>query len=114
MNTTLSPVTVQRFSALQGELITLVEQDYTGLSPKLEQIIRAFEFTQIELAVYRDRGYARGRGVGQPEADRCALACAFLTKAVLPSSTLPPHFFNFRATAFIQINHLATFFLISV
>jgi hypothetical protein len=45
-----------------------------------EQIIRAFEFTQIELAVYRDRGYAQGRGVGQPESDRCALACAFLAK----------------------------------
>ena len=83
MNTTLSPVTVQRYLALQGELIGLVEQDYTGLTPKLEQIIRAFEFTQIELAVYRERGYAQGRGVGQPEADRCALACAFLAKAVL-------------------------------
>ena len=87
MNTTLSPVTVQRFSALQAELIALVEQDYTGLTPKLEQIIRAFEFTQIELAVYRDRGYAQGRGVGQPEADRCALACAFLAKAVLDLKT---------------------------
>ena len=87
MNTTLSPVTVQRFSALQGELIALVEQDCMGLSPKLEQIIRAFEFTQIELAVYRDRGYAQGRGVGQPEEDRCALACAFLTKAVLDLKT---------------------------
>ena len=65
MNTTLSPVTVQRFSALQAELIALVAQDYTGLTPKLEQIIRAFEFTQIELAVYRERGYAQGRGAGQ-------------------------------------------------
>ena len=87
MNTTLSPVTVQRFVALQGELIGLVERDYTGFTPKLEQIIRAFEFTQIELAVYRDRGYAQGRGVGQPEADRCALACAFLAKAVLDLKT---------------------------
>jgi Transposase DDE domain/Transposase domain (DUF772) len=87
MNTTLSPVTVQRFVALQGELIGLVELDYTGLTPKLEQIIRAFEFTQIELAVYRDRGYAQGRGVGQPEADRCALACSFLAKAVLDLKT---------------------------
>jgi hypothetical protein len=34
MNTTLSPVTVQRFFALQGELIGLVEQDYTGLNGK--------------------------------------------------------------------------------
>lgn len=87
MNTTLSPVTVQRFVALQGELIGLVEQDFTGLSPKLAQIIRAFEFTQIELAVYRDRGYTQSRGVGQPEADRCALACAFLAKAVLDLKT---------------------------
>ena len=87
MNTTLSPVTVQRFSVLQGELIGLVEQDYTGLTPKLERIIRALEFTQIELAVYRDRGYAQGRGVGQPEADRCALACGFLAKAVLDLKT---------------------------
>jgi Transposase domain (DUF772)/Transposase DDE domain len=87
MNTILSPVTVQRFTTLQGELIGLVEQDYAGLSPKLEQIIRAFEFTQIELAVYRERGYAQGRGAGQPEADRCALACAFLSKAVLGLTT---------------------------
>jgi transposase len=87
MNTTLSPVTVQRFYALQGDLIGLVEQDYAGLTPKLEQIIRAFEFTQIELEVYRDRGYAQGRGVGQPEEDRCALACAFLAKAVLDLKT---------------------------
>ena len=72
---------------MQGELIGLVELDYTGLTPKLEQIIRALEFTQIELAVYRDRGYAQGRGVGQPEADRCALACAFLAKAVLDLKT---------------------------
>ncbi len=87
MNSTLSPLTVQRFSALQGELIGLVEQDYAGLTPKLEQIIRALEFTQIELAVYRERGYGLGRGVGQPEADRCALACAFLAKAVLDLKT---------------------------
>ncbi len=87
MNTTLSPVTVQRFCALQGELIGLVEQDYTGLTPKLEQIIRAFEFTQIELAVYRDRCYGQGRSAGQPEEDRCALACAFLAKAVLDLKT---------------------------
>lgn len=87
MNTTLSPVTVQRFCALHGELIGLVEQDYGGFTPKLEQIIRVFEFTQIELAVYREQGYAQGRGVGQPEADRCALACALLAKAVLDLKT---------------------------
>ena len=83
MNTTLSPVTGQRLFARQMELIELVEQDFGGLSPKLEQIIRAFEYTQIELAVYRERGYGQARGVGQPEVDRCALACAFVAKAVL-------------------------------
>jgi hypothetical protein len=87
MNTTLSPVTVKRFNALQGELVELIEQDYAGLTPKLGQIIRAFEFTQIELAVYRERGYGRSRGAGQPEEDRCALACAFLAKAVLDLKT---------------------------
>ena len=29
----------------------------------------------------------KGRGVGKPEADRCALDCAFLTKAVLDLKT---------------------------
>ena len=72
MNTTLSPIAVQRFCALQRDLIALVEPDYAGLTPRLEQIIRAFEFTKIELAVYRERRYAQKRGVGQPEVDRCA------------------------------------------
>ena len=47
MNPCLSAITVQRFFALQGQLVGLVEQDYAGLTPKLEQIIRAFELTQI-------------------------------------------------------------------
>jgi hypothetical protein len=51
MNTTRSPVTGQRLFARQVELIELVGRDHGGLSPKLEQIIRAFEATQIELAV---------------------------------------------------------------
>jgi hypothetical protein len=36
MNTTLSRVAVQRFSALQSELMVLFEQNYAGLSLKLE------------------------------------------------------------------------------
>jgi len=87
MNTTLNSVTVQRFHALQDEIIPLVQQDYAGLSPKLEQMIRTFEMSQIELIVFRDRGYAQERGVGRPEADRCALACAFLAKAILDLKT---------------------------
>jgi hypothetical protein len=53
------------------------------LAPKLEQLIRTMEITQIELMVYQDRSYSQRRGVGQPEADRCALACAFLAKTLL-------------------------------
>ena len=34
LHSTLSAVTVHRFSALQGELVALVEQDHTGLTPK--------------------------------------------------------------------------------
>jgi hypothetical protein len=33
MNTALSALTVQRFCALQGELIALVEHDYMGFDP---------------------------------------------------------------------------------
>ena len=87
MNTTLDSITVQRFRALQGEIIPLVEQDFAGLTPKLEKIIRAFELSQIESIVFRDRGYAQASGVGRPELDRCALACAFLAKAELDLKT---------------------------
>ena len=83
MNTTLSPVTVQRFVALQGDLIALVEKDFCAISPKLEQLIRVMEISQIELMVHSDQGYSQTRGVGQPESDRCAIACAFLAKTVL-------------------------------
>ena len=82
MNTTLSPVTAQRFFSLQHELIELVADDFSGLTSKLEQLLRAFEWSQIEQSVSRARGYDLARGVGQPEVDRCALACAFLAKAV--------------------------------
>jgi hypothetical protein len=66
MNTTLSPVTVQRFFALQGELVGMVEKDFSGLTPKLEQLIRIMEITQIELMVYQDRRYSDRRGVASP------------------------------------------------
>ena len=91
MNTTLSPVTVQRFIALQGELVGLVEQDYAGLTPKLEQIIRAFEFTQIELAVYpklsiRNSGTLSVSEFVQPRIDLC-----LSPKSLKPLSSSPNH-----------------------
>jgi hypothetical protein len=87
MNSTLSPVSACSTNPMSSPGKAENLWTVTGLTPKLGQTIRAFEFTQIELAVYRDRGYAQGRGVGQPEADRCALACAFLAKAVLDLKT---------------------------
>lgn len=81
MNATLNSVTAARFFALESELIPLVSEDVGGLSPTLERLIRVFDYSEIEQVVSRDRGYSNSRGVGQPEVDRCALACAFLAKA---------------------------------
>lgn len=52
MNTTLSPFLVQRFFALQVELIPQVGADMGGLSSILEQVIRVLEWSRIESLVY--------------------------------------------------------------
>lgn len=53
-----------------------------GMSPKLEEVIRVLEWSRIESLVH---GY--DSGPGQPPADRCALASAFVAKAVLGLKT---------------------------
>lgn len=82
MNTTLSPILVQRFHALQGELMPDAAAVLDGLSPKLEQVIRVLEWSRIESLVH-----CYDSGPGQPPADRCALASAFVAKAVLGLKT---------------------------
>lgn len=82
MNATLSPILVQQFRALQGELMPEVAADFGGLSPKLEEVIRVLEWSRIESLVA-----CYDSGPGQPQADRCALASAFIAKAVLGLST---------------------------
>src|SRR6266576_1911759 len=82
MNTILSPILVQRFQALQGELMPAVAGELGGLSPKLEQVIRVLEWSRIESLVH-----CYDSGPGQPQADRCALASAFIAKAVLGLGT---------------------------
>lgn len=82
MNTTLSPLLVQRFHALQGELMPDAAAVLDGLSPKLEQVIRVLEWSRIESLVH-----CYDSGPGQPQADRCALASAFVAKAVLGLKT---------------------------
>jgi hypothetical protein len=87
MNPTLSPVSVQKFYALQGELFGLVERDYTGLPPQARTNHPSLRVHGNRVGGLPCRGFAQGRGVGQPEADRCALACAFLAKTVLDLKT---------------------------
>ena len=53
-----------------------------GLSAKLEQVIRVLEWSRIESLVH-----CYDSGPGQPQADRCALASAFIAKAVLGLGT---------------------------
>jgi len=69
MNTTLSPILVQRFCALQAELIPEVVTEMDGLAPKLEQIIRVLEWSRIENLLQT----WVSAGPGQPQIDRCAL-----------------------------------------
>src|SRR5665647_248955 len=83
MNTTLSPILVQRFCALQTELVPEVGAELDGLSPKLEQIIRVLEWSRIENLLQTWVSV----GPGQPQIDRCALASAFIAKAVLDLKT---------------------------
>ena len=82
MNTILSPILVQRFQALQGELMPEVAGELGGLNPKLEQVIRVLEWSRIESLVH-----CYDSGPGQPQAARCALASAFIAKAVLGLGT---------------------------
>jgi len=83
MNTILSPILVQRFCALQTELIPEVASQMDGLTPKLEQIIRVLEWSRIENLLQT----WVSAGPGQPQIDRCALASAFIAKAVLDLKT---------------------------
>ena len=53
-----------------------------GLSPKLEQVIRVLEWSRIESLVH-----CYDSGPGRPQGDRCALASAFVAKAVLGLKT---------------------------
>ena len=83
MNTTLSPILVQRFCALQTELIPEVVTEMDGLTTKLEQIIRVLEWSRIEDLLQT----WVSAGPGQPQIDRCALVSAFVAKAVLDLKT---------------------------
>ena len=82
-NTTLSPILVQRFCAMQTKRIAEVVTEMDGLNPKLEQVIRVLERSRIE---NRLRTWISA-DPGQPQLDQCALASAFIAKAVLDLKT---------------------------
>lgn len=66
MNATLSPILVQRFDALQGELMPEVAAELGGLSPKLEQVIRVLEWSRSESpGIQRRMSTVRGACAGR-------------------------------------------------
>ena len=67
---------------MQGELLPQVAQEMGGLSPKLEEIIRALEWSRLETLVG-----SKASGPGHPEMDRCAMVSAFLAKSILGIGT---------------------------
>jgi hypothetical protein len=69
---------MQRWTAIQEELMPALKSEMGSLTPKLEKLIHVLEWTRIEEFV--DCAW---RGVGRPPRDRGALASAFVAKAVL-------------------------------
>ena len=81
MNTTQRAGLLQRWSAIQEELIPVLGHEVEGLTPKLEKLIHTLEWARIEEFV------SAWHGVGRPPKDRSALANGFVAKAVLGLTT---------------------------
>ena len=81
MNTTQRAGLLQRWSAIQEELIPGLGQEVEGLTPKLEKLIHTLEWARIEEFV------PVWHGIGRPPKDRSALANGFVAKAVLGLTT---------------------------
>ena len=69
---------MQRWSVVQQELMPELRSEVGPLTPKLEKVIHTLEWVRIEEFVE-----SSWLGVGRPPHDRCALASAFVAKAVL-------------------------------
>ncbi len=81
MDTTQRAGLMQRWRAVQEELIPALAEEPGALTPKLEKLIHTLEWTRIEAFV------PGGHGVGRPPRERGALANAFVAKAVLGLAT---------------------------
>jgi hypothetical protein len=82
MNNTQPTNFLQRWNAIQYDLIPGLKEEVGCLTPKLEKLIHILEWVRIE-------GFVGNAwfGVGRPPHDRGALANAFVAKTVLGLST---------------------------
>lgn len=78
MNATLSQKFLQRWNAVQHELIPYLSDEIGQLTPRLEKLIHILEWVRIE--EWTDVSWC---GVGRPPVERAWLANAFVAKAVL-------------------------------
>lgn len=70
------------WQSIQAKLFPELEEKLGPLTPKLIQVVETLELIRVESHVRRWNGY-----VGRPADDRCALARAFVVKAVLNLGT---------------------------
>jgi Transposase DDE domain/Transposase domain (DUF772) len=82
MNATLSHKFLQRWDAVQHELIPSLGNEVGQLTPRLEKLIHILEWVRIE--EWTDVSWC---GVGRPPVERAWLANAFVAKAVLNLAT---------------------------
>ena len=67
----------QYWQAIQGNLFPWLQEELGALSEKQKQLVTVLEMTRVDEFIPIYTGY-----VGRPEDDRCAIAHAFIAKAV--------------------------------
>lgn len=67
----------QYWGIIQGNLFPWLQEELGPLTEKHQQLITVLEFTRVEEFIPSYKGY-----VGRPQDDRCAIARAFIAKAV--------------------------------
>jgi len=72
----------QCWSAIQGNLFPWLQEELGPLSTKHQQLITVLELTRVEEFIPSYKGF-----VGRPQDNRCAIARAFIAKAVYNMTT---------------------------
>lgn len=73
----LSDKVSQYWQIIQGNLFPWLQEELGALNAKQKQLITVLEMTRVDTFIPSYAGY-----VGRPEEDRCAIANAFIAKAV--------------------------------